>query len=107
MDTMGLFSDGSPKSAVIGIKFADNDDGTFTEEKAVPISMAVAEEVFFAHIQAIWNDMVENERPLVFETYLHTLLTEKGREIEVDTTNEQVIRTSKAASGSERSQLER
>jgi len=39
--------------------------------------------VFFVHILAIWNDMVENERPLVFETYLRTLLTRTGRTIMV------------------------
>ena len=88
MDTVGRLDSESPKSAVIGITLADNDDGRFTEEKAVPISMAVAEEVFFVHIQAIWNDMVENERPLVFETYLRTLLTRTGRTIMVQSTEQ-------------------
>lgn len=46
MNTVGFFGNGSPKSAVIGIALADNDDGTFTEEKAVPASTFVAEKVF-------------------------------------------------------------
>ena len=45
MDTVGRLDSESPKSAVIGIKLADKDDGTFTEEKSVPISTAVAEKL--------------------------------------------------------------
>ena len=97
MDTMGLFSDGSPKSAVIGIALAINDGRTFTDEKAVAISTTVAEGVFSSHINAIWNDMVDNERSLVFETYLRTFLT-KGRKIMVQPT-EQGRRPSVPASG--------
>ena len=82
INTMGLLSDGSPKSAAIGIALADND--SFTKRKAVPISTLVAEKVFDRHIQDLWNDMVWYELPLVFESYLRMVLTEKRHKITVD-----------------------
>ena len=93
MDTVGLLDSRSPKSAVIGIALADNFDGKFIEEKAVPISMAVAELVFFRHIQTLWNDMVDNERPLVFESYLRTVLTNSRYEISLQGIQERGTRT--------------
>ena len=93
MDTVGVLSDDSPKSAVVGISLDDKDDGTFTEEKAVPISTLVAEKVFIRHIQDLWKDMVENEQPLVFESYLRTVLTKAGSEIKVQHLKEKGIRT--------------
>ena len=93
MDTVGLLDSRSPKSTVIGIALADNDDGTFTKEKAVPLSTAVAELVFFRHIQLLWNDMVDNERPLVFESYLRTVLTNSRYEISLQGIQERGTRT--------------
>ena len=91
IDTDGLLDSKSPKSAVIGIELADDDNGTFTERKAVAISAVVAEQVFLKHITTLWNDMVANERPLVFESYLRTVLTRVT--IDVHDLTEQGIRT--------------
>ena len=74
MDPIGNLKSGVPKSLVIGIALADNDNGTFTKRKVVPVSAAVAEQVFLKHIATLSNDMLENERPLMFESYLRTLL---------------------------------
>ena len=93
IDTDGLLDSKSPKSAVIGIELADNDHGAFTERKAVPISAVAAEQVFLKHITTLWNDMVDNERPLVFESYLRTVLTREGYEIDVSKLSEQGERT--------------
>ena len=93
MDSVGLFDNDSPKSAVIGIALADNDNGRFTEEKPIPVSTFVAEEVFKRHIQGLWQDMVRKERPLVFESYLRTVLTKRGYEIEVHNLDEKGSRT--------------
>ena len=92
IDTDGLLDSKSPKSAVIGIELADNDHGAFTERKAVPISAVAAEQVFLKHITTLWNDMVANERPLVFESYLRTVLT--NVEIDVSKLTEQGTATS-------------
>ena len=67
MDSVGLFGNDSPKSAVIGIESADSKYGTFIQDKAVPISTAVAEKVYSLHIQTLWDDMVLNQRSLVFD----------------------------------------
>ena len=83
LDPMGNLNSNFPKSAVIGIELADNDNGAFTERKAVPISAVAAEQVFLKHITTLWNDMVANERPLVFESYLRTVLTEADYVIDV------------------------
>ena len=76
------------------IELADNDHGTFTRRKVVPVSIAVAEKVFYEHITTLWNDMVANERPLVFESYLRTVLTREGYEIDVSKLSEQGTATS-------------
>ena len=55
--------------------------------------MAVAELVFFRHIQTLWNDMVDNERPLVFESYLRTVLTNSRYEISLQGIQERGTRT--------------
>ena len=91
MDPMGLFGPNSPKSAVIGIELVIKNN--FTERKAVPISTAVAELVFFQYIQTLWNDMVDNERPLVFESYLRTVLTKSRYEISLQGIQERGTRT--------------
>ena len=70
-------------SAAMGIELANNDHGTFTEEKEVLISTAVAEMVFTRHIRTLWDDMVVNERPLVLETYLRPVLSTAGSNIAV------------------------
>ena len=93
LDPMGNLNSAFPKSAVVGIALADNDHGAFTERKTVPISAAVAEQVFLKHITTLWNDMVDNERPLVFESYLRTVLTRKKYEIDVRNLTEQGERT--------------
>ena len=86
---MGNLNSKLPNSAVVGIALADNDHGTFTRRKVVPVSAAVAEKVFLMHIKTLWNDMVLNERPLVFESYLRTVLTRRGYEIDVSKLSEQ------------------
>ena len=91
LDPLGNLNSKFPKSAVIGIELADNDHGAFTERKAVPISAVAAEQVFLKHITTLWNDMVANERPLVFESYLRTVLTRVT--IDVHDLTEQGIRT--------------
>ena len=93
MNSVGLLGDGSPKSAVVGIVLADNDGRTFTKRKAVPVSTLAAEKVFKRHIQDLWKDMVDNERPLVFESYLRTVLTKGGYEIMVQNLREKGTRT--------------
>ena len=67
MDPIGHLNGGVPKSAAIGIESADSKYGTFTKDKAVPISTAVAEKVYSLHIQTLWDDMVLNQRSLVFD----------------------------------------
>ena len=57
MNTVGLLSNGSPKSAVVGIALADDDGGMYSKRKAVPVSTLAAENVFKRHIQDLWNDM--------------------------------------------------
>ena len=91
LDPLGNLNSKFPKSAVIGIELADNDHGAFTERKAVPISAVAAEQVFLKHITTLWNDMVANERPLVFESYLRTVLTRV--KIDVHNLTEQGIRS--------------
>ena len=93
MDPMGPLDSKYPKSAVIGIALDENDGGTFTKQKSVPVSMTVAEKVFFNHIGTLWNDMVLNERPLVFESYLRMVLTTAGYEIKVQHLKEKGNRT--------------
>ena len=46
-----------PKSAAIGIPLADNDHGTFTKRKAVPISAVVAE--MLSHVHSSHEDALE------------------------------------------------
>ena len=91
LDPLGNLNIEFPKSAVIGIELADNDHGAFTERKAVPVSAVAAEQVFLKHITTPWNDMVANERPLVFESYLRTVLTRV--KIDVHNLTEQGIRS--------------
>ena len=57
LDPLGNLNSKFPKSAVIGIELADDDNGTFTERKAVPISIAVAEKL--AHILSSHHDALE------------------------------------------------
>ena len=57
LDPLGNLNSKFPKSAVIGIELADDDNGTFTERKAVPISIAVAEKL--AHILSSHSDALE------------------------------------------------
>ena len=83
----------SGKLDVVGIALADNDHGSLTERKTVPISAAVAEQVFLKHIKTLWNDMVDNEPPLGFEPFLRTVLTRKKYEIDVSKLTEQGERT--------------
>ena len=53
MDPIGHLNGGVPKSAAIGIALDQNDHGTFTKRKAVPVSAAVAEMVFTLHTNAL------------------------------------------------------
>ena len=93
MDTKVLLNN-VPKSAVMGIASADKDDRTFIKRIAVPVSTAVAEKMFSLHIQELWDDMVRNERRLVFGSYLRMVLSTAGSEITV-----QVIDQGRQTSG--------
>ena len=94
MDIFGDLKCGYSKSYVIGIDVADDDLGTFAKRKAVPISMTVAETVFSVHIHTLWDDMVQKEQHLIFESYLRTALSTVDGEITVPLL-EQGTRTSK------------
>jgi len=83
MDPIGHMDNGTPKSAVIGIELGDSEYGRFVRDKAVPISTAVAEKLYSLHIQTLWDDMVLNERSLVFASYLRTVLATVGSEMTV------------------------
>ena len=94
LDVLGNLKCGYSKSYVIGIDVADDDLGTFAKRKAVPISTAIAEKLYSFHIQTLWDDMVQNEQHLIFESYLRTALSTVDGEITVPLL-EQGTRTSK------------
>jgi hypothetical protein len=78
-EALNSFSEGQPKSSLMGYDLAADDDGTFRRMRVILLSEEIIEKLWSTYHSLLWNLMLGTDSELaryMFESYVRTLLVD-------------------------------